>query len=383
MTLSESDPPAALERLDEASPAAGAVLRLGAFLSPDHPIPVAALEAAAHALPAPLAAALQGGDEGREAMWDALLDAGAGGVAGDELVINAELARAAAAAMDADERHGWAAAAAALLEKAFPGDPVKPESRATCERLLPHARAAAEHAAEEGEGMASAAQLLHLAGRYVLEVQGDALAARGMLVRAVELRERAHGERDVRVAWDVTYLNGALLPTGEWAQMARNAVRAAEILEGAAGPGDRMVITHVNNAALLLVRAGETERARTWFNRALALADPVFGAGHPFVATILSNLGDLHAREGDGDGARHAYRKALAIDENVYGPRHNSVARDLAKLGELMAAAGEGDAARPYLQRAADWFTERDGPDDTRVLALRATLAKIDAAREG
>jgi hypothetical protein len=58
------------------------------------------------------------------------------------------------------------------------------------------------------------------------------------------------------------------------------------------------------------------------------------------------------------------------------------VARDLAKLGELMAAAGEGEAARPYLQRAADWFTEQDGPDDTRVLALRATLARLDAARE-
>jgi tetratricopeptide (TPR) repeat protein len=382
MTLSESDPAAALERLDEASPAAGAVLRLGAFLSPDHPIPVPALEAAAAALPEPLAAALRD-HASREVMWDALLDAGAGGVAGGELVVNAELARAAAAAMDADARHAWAAAGAALLEKAFPGDPVKPESRSTCERLLPHARAAAEHAAEQGVGLASAAQVLHLAGRYVLEVQGDAAAARGMLTRAVELRERAHGARDVRVAWDVTYLNGALLHAGEWARMALNAVRAAEILEAAAGPGDRMVITHVNNAALLLVRAGETERARTWFTRALALAEPVFGGGHPFVATILSNLGDLHAREGDGEAALHAYRKALAIDESTYGPRHNSVARDLAKLGELMAAAGEGEAARPYLQRAADWFTERDGPDDPRVLALRATLAKIDAAHGG
>ncbi|HYH82484.1 MAG TPA: tetratricopeptide repeat protein [Longimicrobium sp.] len=382
MTLPDTDPPEALERLVRASPAAGAVLRLAAFLSPAHPVPVAALEAAADALPEPLAAALRDA-AGREGMWDALLDAGAGGVAGDELVVNAELARAAAGRMEAEERHSWTAAAAALLEKAFPGDPVKPESRATCERLLPHAQAAAEHAAEQGAGLASAAQVLHLAGRYVLEVQGDAAAARALLTRAVELRERAHGERDVRVAWDVTYLNGALLHLGEWPRMARNAVRAAELLEAAAGPDDRMVITHVNNAALLLVRAGETERARAWFNRALALANPVFGAGHPFVATILSNLGDLHAREGDGEGARHAYRKALAIDEAVYGLRHNSVARDLAKLGELLAAAGEGEAARPYLERAADWFTERDGADDVRVLALRATLARIDAAREG
>jgi tetratricopeptide (TPR) repeat protein len=259
---------------------------------------------------------------------------------------------------------------------------VKPASHDACERLVPHARAAAGHAADAGAGLAAAAQVLHLAGRYVLEVRADAAAARDLLTRAAELRERAHGAADVRVAWDLTYLNGALLALGEWTRMARNAVRSAEIMEAVSGPRDRIVITHVNNAALLLLRAGEAERARSWFNRALTLAEPEFGVGHPFVATILSNLGDLHAREGDGEAARHAYRKALSIDEKVYGPRHNSVARDLAKLGELLAASGEGDAARPYLQRAAEWFAERDGADDSRVLALRATLARIDATRE-
>lgn len=382
MTLSETDPPAALDRLAAASPAAASLLLLCACLGPAHPIPVWALEAGADALPDTLAEALRDA-EGRERVWDALLDAGAGGVAGDDLVMNEALVRAAAERMDGDARLAWAGAATALVEKAFPADPVKPESHDPCERLLPHADAASGCAAEHGAGLASAAQVLHLAGRYVLEVRADATAARDLLTRAAEARARAHGDDDVRVAWDLTYLNGALLHLGEWARMARNAVRATEILETAAGPGDRIVITHVNNTALLLVRAGENERARTWFNRALSLAEPVFGGGHPFMATILSNLGDLHAREGDGEAARHAYRKALQIDERVYGPRHNSVARDLAKLGELLAAAGEGESARPYLQRAAEWFTERDGADDARVLTLRATLARIDAAREG
>lgn len=381
MTQADTDPPAALERLAAAHPAAASLLLLCGFLSPDHPLPVTALEAGAPLLPEPLAAALQDADA-REPLWDALLDAAAGGVAGDELVVNAALARAAADRADGDARQRWASAAAQLLETAFPSDPVKPESHAACERLLPHVSAAAGHAEQAGAGLASAAQVLHLAGRYLLEVLADSARATDLLTRAAALRERAHGAGDVRVAWDLTYLNGALLQGGDWGAMARNAVRSAEILEAAAGPRDQNVITHVNNAALLLLRAGETERARTWFNRALAMAEPVFGAAHPFVATILSNLGDLHAREGDGEGARHAYRKALMIDEKVYGPRHNSVARDLAKLGELLAAAGEGEAARPYLQRAAEWFTERDGADDSRVLTLRATLARIDAARE-
>ncbi|HET7459797.1 MAG TPA: tetratricopeptide repeat protein [Longimicrobium sp.] len=381
MTLPDTDPPAALDRLAAANPAAASLLLLCGFLDPDHPIPVAALEAGAAALPQPLAAALLDA-AAREPLWDALLYAAAGGVARGELVVNAALARAAADRVDADARRSWAEAAAQVMEKAFPTDPVKPESHPTCERLLPHARAATGHAEQAGAGLAPAAQVLHLAGRYLLEVLADPAAATDLLTRAAALRARAHGAGDVRVAWDLTYLNGALLQAGDWGVMARNAVRSAEILEAAAGPRDQIVITHVNNAALLLLRAGDTERARTWFNRALGMAEPVFGGGHPFVATILSNLGDLHAREGDGEGARHAYRKALMIDEKAYGPRHNSVARDLAKLGELLAAAGEGEAARPYLRRAAEWFTERDGADDARVLALRATLARIDAARE-
>jgi len=381
MSPSDLDFSATLDRLAAASPAAAGLLRLAAFLDPAHPLPVAALVAGADALPAAVGDALRGA-EAREGVWDALLDAGAGGVAGDELVMNAALVHAAARGMDDAARETWAAAAAALMEHAFPADPVKLESHGECERLLPHALAAATHADEAGAGLGNAAQLMHLAGRYLLEVRTDPAAASELLTRAAALRERAHGATDVRVAWDLTYLNGTLLHLGEWAAMARNAVRSAEILEATSGSRDRIVITHVNNAALLLLRAGETERARSWFTRALSLAEPEFGGGHPFVATILSNLGDLHARDGDGEGARHAYRKALSIDEKVYGPHHNSVARDLAKLGELLAAAGEGEAARPYLQRAADWFTGRDGADDSRVLALRATLARIDAARE-
>lgn len=378
MTRSDTDPPAARRRLRSATPAATGLLRLCAFLSPAHPIPVDALVVAAEILPPVLGDALRDDGE-REQLFDAILAAAAGGVAGGELRVDPTVVRAIGEEMDDAARRSWVTAATMLLERACPADPVKPESHARVERLLPHVQAAAAHADAVGAGLAPAAQTLHLAGRYLLEVKGDAAASRELLTRAAALRERAHGQADVRVAWDLTYLNGALLHLGEWSEMARNAVRSADTLEAAGGPRDRIVITHVNNAALLLLRAGDNERAHDWFNRALRMAEPEFGDAHPFVATILSNLGDLHARGGDGDAAHDAYTRALQIDEGAYGPRHNSVARDLAKLGELLVAAGEGEEARPYLQRAADWYAEREGPADPRVLALRATLAKIDA----
>jgi tetratricopeptide (TPR) repeat protein len=375
------DPLRIAERAAEASPDAAALLALCSFLDPARPIPVSLLEGGAELLP-PVPGATLRDAAAHERLWDALLDAGAGGVAGGELVLNPDAARAARERLDDDARRTWAGAAAALVERAFPGDPVRPESREACERLFPHAVAAAAHAGETGGGLSSAAQVLHLAGRWELEVRGDPAAARALLEDAAELRRRAHGAGDVRVAWDLTYLNGALLSLGEWPAMAANAVRAAEILEAEHGPGDRTVITHVNNAALLLMRIGHLDAARVWFRRALERAQAVFGAGHPFTATILSNVGDLCLRAGDPAGAREAYGQALQIDERAYGPGHNSVARDLAKLGELLATLGDPGAARSYLERAAAWFTETAGPDDARTQAVRATLARLNEAAE-
>jgi tetratricopeptide (TPR) repeat protein len=367
------------DTLPEIDPDAADLLRLCAFLDPTHPVPVGALEVGADALPAALGGALRD-PAGRERVFDALLDAGAGGVAGGDLVLRPAAAVASRQRLDADARRAWAGAAARAMERAFPADPARPEAWDASRRLFPHAVAAARHAVETGAVPATAAQLLHLAGRWLLEAQADHAGARELLERAVEARVRAHGADDARVAFDLNYLNGALLHLGRWAPMAANATRAAEILEGEYGPRDRTVITHVNNAALLLARAGQRGRAREWFLRALRLAEPVFGRAHPFCATILSNLGDLDRGEGDLAGAREAYRRALAIDEAAYGPGHDSVARDRAKLGEVLADAGEHAAARGHLERALAWIAEAHGADDIRAVHLRSVLARLAAA---
>jgi tetratricopeptide (TPR) repeat protein len=370
-------PDPAAQPLAERSPDAAGLLCLCAFLDPARPVPVCLFDHGVDALPPHLAGFLRD-PAARERAFDALLDAGVGGVAGTELVLRAPAAVAAREGMQAEARATWAAAALALVERAFPEDPAHADHRRAAEALLPHAVAAATHAAGAGVSLASAAQLLYLAGRYLLEGRGDAEAARPVLERAAAVRERAHGSDDPRVAFDLGYLNGALLPLGAWSAMARNAARAAEILEGEYGARDRTVITHVNNAALLMARAGERDRARAWYSRALGLAEPVFGRAHPFCATILSNLGDLSAGEGDLPAARDAYRRALAIDEAAYGPRHESVARDLARLGRVLAETGEHAAARIYLERALSWFTAAHGPDDARTEAVRDVLSRLD-----
>jgi tetratricopeptide (TPR) repeat protein len=375
--MSQSPSPNPPARAAELTPDAAALLHLCAFLDPTRPLPVSALDAGADALPPPLAAALRE-PVAREALFDALLDAGAGGVAAGELVLDPASAASAGERLDEDARRTWAAAAAGMMERAFPADPTREEDRPAAARLLPHAVAAAKHAAEEDTALGAAAQLLYLAGRYVLEALGNFPGARVLLQSAAAARERAYGPGDVRVAFDLNYLNGALLHLGEWAEMAANATRAADILEAEYGPRDRTVITHVNNAALLLARAGERTEARAWFARALALAEPVFGRVHPLCATLLSNLGDLDRGDGDLAAAREAYRRALEIDEASYGPRHNSVARDLAKLGEVLADTGEHAEARILLERALAWFVSKGDAGMERARNVLTLLARLD-----
>jgi tetratricopeptide (TPR) repeat protein len=365
--------------LAECAPATGELLSLAAFLDPAHPIPVSALRRGAAALPAPLAAML-GDEAARERCFDDLLARGWGGVAGDDLILRRARVEEARARLEPGGERGWAVAAAAALERAFPHDPCPEPVRAEAGRLLPHAVAAASHALALGVGLAPVAQLFHLAGRYTLEVRGDAVEARSLLERGVLARERAHGGEDARVAFDLGYLNAALLHLGEWAAMAANAVRAARILEAQYGPRDRTAITHVNNAALLLARAGDSGTAREWFARALALAQPVFGGAHPFCASILSNLGDQLQVDGDLAGARECFGRALAIDQVAHGPGHDSVARDHLRLGEVLVEAGDHASARGHLERALAWLVLAHGEQDPRALRASALLARLEAA---
>lgn len=369
-----------LERIAECRPGAADLFCLCAFLNPTHPVPLSALDEGIDVLPERVASALRD-PAVRTAILDALLDAAVGGAAGGELVLDAGAARAAVAGLGDEARRGWAGSAAVLMERVFPGDPGRAETREDAAALYPHAVAAAAHAAEQGVALGAAAQLFYLAGRYLLEVREDFEGARPLLELAAATRERAHGPADARVAFDLSYLNGALLHLGEWRPMAENAVRAAEILEAEYGGRDRTVISHINNAALLLSRAGDHGRAREWFIRALSLAQPVFGEVHPFCATMLSNLGDLSRAEGDLSAAGNHYARSLAIDEACYGPRHDSVARDLAKLGSLLVETGDHAAARAHLGRALAWYSDTASPSDPRTAHVRAALALLDAER--
>jgi tetratricopeptide (TPR) repeat protein len=363
----------ALARADAEHPAAGDLARLLAFLSSD-PLPISILAATASHLPESLSTAFSG-DEEREKLLAALREMELAGGDGDAVAMPSEVRDAVREAMDADERRRWAATAAAVMVRAFPPEPEGEQARAAAVPLIKHAATAAVHCDELETATEDAATLLGLAGRAVLAL-GQAAAARPFLERALELRERALGPAAPRVAFDLTWLNGALLDAGppEARRVAENAERALRIFETVHGPEGRTTLVHVNNTGTLYRRAGDLPAARAFLEHAMELATRVYGTAHPFYATISSNLGDVLQDQGDLAGARALYERALAVDEGAYGRTNRSVVRDLHKLASILSRVGEPGPARPLLERVVD-FWEGEG----NAAQARTVRGELDA----
>lgn len=364
-----------VEQAADEFPAAGDLLSVCAFLSHEHPIPAALLDAGAARLPERLSAALA--DEvDRSDLFRLIREFGLGKADGETLRIENEALDYAFNRLGAREAVRWTQIAASTVAAAFPGEPEKPEPAKAAAALEPHALAAAEHCLAFDTALDVAAQLLSLAGRLAIGL-GRHERARESLERALALRERVHGDTDERVALDLSYLNAALLPLGESAaaRVAENAGRAARIFEAIQGPLGRTTIVHLNNHGTLLRRAGRLDEARAVLEDALERAQRSYGERHAFVATITSNLGDVLKEMGALAGARRCYEHALAVDEHAYaGQLNRSLARDTHKLAKLLARLGERDAARPLFQRTIDFYAGQLGADHPDVQALRAEM---------
>lgn len=370
-----------LERALREVPEAGPLARLCAALAPaeaageDVAVPVDLLVAGAPDLPEPLSAALAD-ETHRDALLARLREHGI--AAGDDTVRFPRAALDAAGSPDEDRKR-WAGLAATVVLRAFPPEPEEPAAAEACERLFPFARAVAERCAAEEVVPERAAELFARAGRWRL-ARSAATEAEPLLRAALSRRERAHGAGDARIATDLAYLNGALLPQGRDAEAAENGRRALEVLEGAYGPGHRLTVLHTNNLGALLRRAGDLEGAEAAFALALERAEAAFGGAAPFVATVNSNFADMLVLRGDLPTARAHLERALAIDEAAYGPRHSSVARDLHKLARVLARLGEGAAAAALFRRALEHAEATRGADDAHTRALRAEVEAVERA---
>jgi len=410
----------AMDHLQEEEPAAADLLNLLAFLAPDD-IPRDLFAKGAEHLPDSLAEVVK--DELALNRAIAALRHYSLITADDDSLSLHRLVQAVTRDRLPEEgRRTSAGVALRLMAVAFPFRPDDPATWEESGRLLPHALAAAGHAADAEVELNAAGRTLNNAALYlrlraefaaakavcernlaitetaygaehpnmaaainnlgsVLRQMGDLKGAKEHYERALAIDEKAYGPDHPNVARDVNNLGSVLRDMGDLAEARQRFERALAIDERAFGPDHPAVAIRVNNLGSVLRAMGDLMGAKKHFERALAVDEKAYGPDHPEVATAANNLGLVLKDLGDLEGAKKHFERALAIDEKTYGPDHPDVATAANNLGGVLRDMGDLDRAKEHFERALAIFRKFLGEDHPTTQLVRGNLEALGKAR--
>ena len=363
----------ALNEIAEA-PAAEALIRLAAFLAPDD-IPLDLLAPHASELPTAAGRSLADpvvlDDALSELRGYALVE-----IKGSDMSLHRLVQTAIRERMEPDDVPAWVEGAVKVVNLAFPFDSDDVRTWPECERLLPHALEASNHAEIHRVGLIDTSRLLNQSGLY-LKYRAEFRSARALYERALAIDEEALGPDHPNVATGLGNLGLVLREQGDLEGARARLERALAIHEQALGPDDPKVAVDLGNLGSVLRAQGDLEGARARLERALAIHEQALGPDDPNVATGLGNLGLVLRAQGDLEGARARLERALAIDEQAFGSGHPNVAIDLGNLGLVLREQGDLEGARTRLTRALAIFDAAYGSDHPQTVGVRAILDSL------
>jgi len=368
--------------IEKISAAASDLLRASAFLSPDT-IPLELITKGKSELGPALSAALADVDDDPLALNEVLepltrysfirLDSESHTYSVHRLV--QELLRF---GMDADLQRLWVERTVRALNQAFPFGEFS--NWPLCERLLPHAKAAAKLIEKWGITFEEAARLLNEGASYLSE-RGEYIEAEGLLRQSLSIWEKLSNADDPRVAKSLNNLAELYRAQGRYAQAEDLYKRSLSIKEKTLGADHPDVATSLNNLALLYRDEGKYAEAEYLYKRSLAILERELGPDSLATAKSLSNLAVLFRYQGKDAEAEPLLMRAIAIDEKVLGPEHPSLAAELSNLAGLVQASGRVAEAEALFGRALEVFQKALGPyHPTIAVALNNLAGVLQAA---
>jgi tetratricopeptide (TPR) repeat protein/transcriptional regulator with XRE-family HTH domain len=375
------------QRLECERPAAGALLRLCAFLAPDD-IPLGVLAAGAPRLPDPLKAALID-DLELDRMIAALLRYSLIDRQGDRLQVHRLVQAVVRESLAPEEGKEWLGAVIRVLSAAFPEEPEHhSESWPLCGRLVAHVQTVNALAGEQAVELAELSSLLARLGGY-LRFRAEFSSARQAYERALQIREQVLGPDHPETAMSLSDLAGLLREQGDLAAAGPLHERALAVRQATLGADDPETANSHNNLGWLLRDQGELAAARTHLEQAVSIRQRKLGVNHPRTATSLNNLALLLVELGEGDEAGRLFERALAARAESLGADHPLTAQSLSNLGFWHRCHGDLGSARSLLEQAAAILVRKHGPhhpetarcDYKRAIVLR-DLGELAAAEE-
>jgi tetratricopeptide (TPR) repeat protein len=285
---------------------------------------------------------------------------------GDDVTVHRLVLHVVRNGLDPEEQRGWAAAAVGLVMAAFPYDSDWPQTWPICQRLLPHALVAAEHAEALQTAALHTSALLSQVGLY-FRGRSQFTAAQATYERALRLGQAAYGPDHPVVATTINNLGRLLRELGDPEGARAKYEQAVTINTAVYGADHPTVATGLNNLAYVLLDLGDLDGARAHFERALGMVETAYGLDHPIVARTVSSLGGVLQQQGDLACAQANHERALRIFEAAYGPQHPDVATAHNYLGSVLRESGDLDGARAHFERALGIVQAAYGPDHPNV----------------
>lgn len=274
--------------------------------------------------------------------------------------------------MDPDTRRIWAERGVRALNEAFPY--VEFDNWPLCERLLPHAKAAAKLIEEWDITFEAAARLLNQTGSYCTQ-RGQYAEVEPLFKRSLAIRENTRGPDHADIAISLNNLAQLYRVQGKYAEAEPLYRRSLAISEQVLGPDHATVALSLNNLAELYRHQRKYADAESLCRRALAIREKTLAPDHQDVAQSLNNLAALYQDQGKNTEAEQLNKRALAIWEKAVGPDHPSVARSLNNLAELYRGQRKYADAEPLYKRSLAIWEKTLGQHHPDVALVLNNLA--------
>ncbi|HEU5373950.1 MAG TPA: tetratricopeptide repeat protein [Ktedonobacteraceae bacterium] len=350
------------EKVEQAHPAAAELLRLCAYLFPDH-IPEELLTQGAAYWPAILRDGVTDPLRFNELLEALLAFSLVKRLAREHLLSLHRLVQAVQLdLMDLEMQQRWAERVVRAVNTLFPADPEEQvDSWSQCLRYLEQAQACDQLIQRYHLQFPDAAELLDRAGIYLREHASYSLAE-PLFLRALSIAEQQWGLQHLQVATSLNNLGVLYREQGQYSQAEPLLQRALHIREQALGPHHPRLVYNLNSLGLLYYEQGQYSQAEPLLQRALRIQEQASDTHSSWFATSLNHLGNLYKEQGQPSQAEPLLQRALHIREQILDQHHPDIASSCNNLGLLYYEQGQYSQAEPLLQRALHIWEQVLGP---------------------
>ncbi|HLZ61367.1 MAG TPA: FxSxx-COOH system tetratricopeptide repeat protein, partial [Ktedonosporobacter sp.] len=245
-----------------------------------------------------------------------------------------------------------------------------------CERYLLQAQACYRLIEQATICCPEAARLLHEAGSYLLQ-RGRYAESEPFLLQALVIREQQYGPDSLEVAITLNHLAWSYWNRGKHEQCEPLYLRALLICEQQVESQRLEWAETLNNLAVLYTSQGRYEEAEALYQRSMGIREQQLGPEHLAVSESLHNLALLYNAQAKFEQAVPLLQRSVSIRERQLGPEHYDVAISLNNLARLFWSQGRYEEAEPLYQESLRIYKQQLGPEHPETASPLNNLAKL------